>query len=119
MARRNENCLVVTSYGECLWVYTEKDWNNLREQAANTEDFDPDAIVFLRFFISGAAKCAVKGNRITIPLNLRKDAGLKKDVVIVGLLNKFEIWDKQKWDVEFQQNKKNLTEASRSLKMRA
>ena len=44
---------------------------------------------------------------------------LIKDVVIVGLLNKFEIWDKQKWSVEFQENKKKFTDISRFLKMRA
>lgn len=114
----NETCLVVTNYGECLWAYTEKDWNNLREQAANTDEFDPDAITFLRSFISGAAKCPIKGNRITIPVNLREDASLCKNVVLVGLLNKFEIWDREKWIREYQQNKKNLTEASRSLKIR-
>jgi len=69
--------LVITNYGECLWVYTEKDWNNLREQAASAGEFDPNAITFLRSFISGAAKCPIKGNRITTPYNnLREDAGV-------------------------------------------
>jgi MraZ protein len=117
LARMHESSLVVTNYGECLRVYRENDWNNLREQAANTDEFDPDAISFLRCFISGATKCPIRGNRITIPLNLRKDAGLTKGVVIVGLLDKFEIWDKEKWDSEFQQGKKNLAKASRSLKI--
>jgi len=117
LARMDENSLVVTNYGECLRGYTENDWNILREQAANADEFDPDAISLLRSFISGAAKCPIRGNRITIPLNLRKDAGLNKGVVIVGLLNKFEIWDKEKWDSEFQQSKNSIAKASRSLKI--
>ena len=81
------------------------------------EEFDPDALTFLRCFVSGASKCPLKQNRITIPQNLREDAGLQREVVLVGLLNKFEIWDKERWEEEFRRDKKRLQEASRSLKI--
>ncbi len=110
----------VTTYGDCLRCYAEDDWVNLRDQAAGMDEFDADAQIFLRFFVSGASQCPIKQTRITIPQNLRDDAGLNREVVLVGLLNKFEIWDKVRWEEEFRQNKNNRTveKASRTLKIR-
>ena len=39
-----------------------------------------------------------KQGRILIPAVLREYAGLKKDVVLAGVYNKVEIWDKERWD---------------------
>ncbi len=115
MAQKGADCLVLTSFHDCLWAYTEDDWVELRDRASVIDEFDPDSITFLRGFVSGAARCPLKQNRITIPQNLREEAGLKKDVVLVGLLKKFEIWDKDRWEQEFQRTKSRLAEASRRV----
>ena len=54
---------------------------------------------FARFFLAGAAEVEVdKQGRILIPSNLREFAGLLKDVVLVGVASRVEIWSKEKWD---------------------
>jgi MraZ protein len=50
-----------------------------------------------------------------IPSNLRELAGLNKEVVLVGHLTRFEIWDKAKWDEEFERAKKSFPGISQSL----
>ena len=51
-----------------------------------------------RFFLAGATNCEVdKQGRILLPANLREFAGLEKEVVLVGMLNRVEIWNKFKW----------------------
>ena len=60
-----------------------------------------DARKFVRFFLAGAGNVEVdKQGRILIPSNLREFATLEKDVVLVGVGSRIEIWSKEKWDSE-------------------
>ena len=57
-----------------------------------------DARALMRFFLAGAMECEIdKQGRFLITSNLRDFAGLEKEVIIVGVLNKIEIWSKDKW----------------------
>ena len=71
---------------------------------------------YLRYFISGAQECVIKQGRITIPPDLREISGLKKEVVLVGGLKLFEIWDRERWEEEFERAKRNFPQVSQSLK---
>ena len=58
-----------------------------------------DARKFSRFFFAGAASCELdKQGRILLPTHLREFAGLEKDVVLVGVGSRVEIWSKDKWE---------------------
>ena len=53
---------------------------------------------FSRFFVAGATSCELdKQGRILVPQTLREFAGLEKDVVLTGNLNRVEVWSKEKW----------------------
>ncbi|MBW1672705.1 MAG: division/cell wall cluster transcriptional repressor MraZ [Deltaproteobacteria bacterium] len=71
--------------------------------------------MYIRYFISGAIECPLKQGRILIPSNLRELAGLNKEVVLVGHLTRFEIWDKTEWEEEFERAKKSFSGISQSL----
>ncbi|UCF82030.1 MAG: division/cell wall cluster transcriptional repressor MraZ, partial [Desulfobacteraceae bacterium] len=60
-------------------------------------------------------ECPIKQGRITIPPDLKEIAGLKKEVVLVGELKRFEIWEKDRWDEEFQRVREGFPEISESL----
>jgi len=113
--RKGDDCLVVTSRGQCLWAFAKADWQVLEDKAASLPLFDEAGIAFLRGFISSAVECRVKNGRITLPPSLRSDAGLQKEVVLAGQLKKFEIWDKERWEEEFERVKDAFPEASPSL----
>ena len=50
------------------------------------------------FFVASAAPCELdKQGRILVPATLREYAGLEKDVVLTGNINRIEIWSKRKW----------------------
>ena len=54
---------------------------------------------FVRFFFSGAVECEIdKQGRTLIPPMLREYAGLNKDLVIIGVSTRVELWSQEKWE---------------------
>ena len=115
MEDKGDESLMVTNHDSCLWAIAWEDWRVIEEKAANLPQFDQAVYTYLRYFISGAVKCPIRQGRITIPPDLREIAELRREVVLVGELRRFEIWDRQKWEEEFQRAKKAFSEVSQSL----
>lgn len=115
LEKRGDDCLVVTNHDKCLWAFAREDWRVIEEKAASLPQFDLAVNTYLRYFISGAVECPVKQGRISIPPDLREIAGLTKEVVLVGELKRFEIWEKDRWAAEFEQSKESFPEVSQSL----
>jgi MraZ protein len=113
--QRKDDCLVVTNHDACLWAFVREDWRVIEEKAANLPQFDRAVNTYLRYFISGAVECPIKQGRITLPLDLRQIARLNKEVVLVGELKRFEIWEKERWEKEFQLARENFPDVSQSL----
>ncbi|MDE6208380.1 MAG: division/cell wall cluster transcriptional repressor MraZ [Lachnospiraceae bacterium] len=83
----------------CLFVFPNEEWNIFEEKLKSLPMSNKDARKFVRFFLAGAAVVEMdKQGRILIPPVLRGFAGLEKDVVVVGVGNRVEIWDKSRWD---------------------
>ena len=87
----------------CLFVFTENDWNLLEQKFRNLPLTQSTARAFSRMLFSGAyeAGCDKQG-RILIPNHLLQYARIKKDVLIIGVSNRIEIWDANVWS-EFSQ----------------
>ncbi len=115
MNKTNDQCLVLTNHFNCIWAFLSDDWKIIEEKAANLSLFDRAVNTYRRYFISGAQECPLKQGRVTIPPDLREIAGLKKEVVLVGELKLFEIWDREKWEKEFERAKATFPEVSQSL----
>lgn len=112
---RGDSCLVLTNHFNCLWAFARDDWKIIEEEAAKLPKMDAKVHTYLRYFISGAQECFVKQGRITIPPDLREICSLKKEVVLVGGLKLFEIWDREKWEQEFEKAKNDFPEVSQTL----
>ncbi len=82
----------------CLFAYPNKEWEtfvNKLTTLPGTKEFRQ----LQRYFMSCASACeADKQGRILIPARLRENAALDKDIVFVGVLNKIEIWSKERWE---------------------
>lgn len=82
----------------CLFIYPNEEWQRFEEKLKTLPMADKQARKFVRFFLAGASVAEVdKQGRILIPAVLREFAGLQKDVVLVGVGTRAEIWDKEKW----------------------
>ena len=83
----------------CLFVYTNDDWKAFEEKLTSLPLINKEARQFARFFLAGAAQVEVdKQGRILLPASLRSFANLDKDVVLVGVGSRIEIWDKEKYE---------------------
>jgi MraZ protein len=115
LEKKNDLSIVVTNLSSCLVAFARDDWQAVKEKALSLPFFDPAANIYLRYFISGAVECPLKQGRILIPPDLRQLGGLNKEVVLVGQLKRFEIWDKAKWEEEFERVKEKFSGISQSL----
>ena len=115
LEKKEDNCLVLTNQHNCLWAFARDEWRVIEERAADLSLFDSAISAYRRYFISGAQECPIKQGRITIPPDLREIGGLRKEVVLVGELKLFEIWDKEEWEKEFQRTMAKFPEVSQSL----
>ena len=83
----------------CLYSFSPEEWKNFEEKLRKLPLASKDARDFMRFFLSGATECEIdKQGRFLISNTLREYSKLEKDVIIIGVLTKLEIWDKEKWE---------------------
>ena len=82
----------------CLFVYPMSEWAVIEEKFRQIPLTTKDARKFSRFFFAGAAECEIdKQGRVLIPSTLKEYAAIDKEVVSVGVLNRIEIWSKERW----------------------
>ena len=83
----------------CLFVYENSEWKSFEEKLHALPLTNANARKFSRFFLAGACACEVdRQGRILIPSVLREFAHLEKDVVLVGVGSRIEIWNKAVWN---------------------
>ncbi len=101
--------LVITNLDKCLVAYPMEEWRKLEEKALKLPSMQKDVLEFLRYFFSGAEEVELdKLDRIHIPQSLKITGNLNKEAVLVGIINRFEIWDKGLWNANFEGAKSNF-----------
>lgn len=82
----------------CLFIYPVDEWKAFEQKLRALPLTNKNARTFSRFFVAGAAMCELdRQGRVLVPQTLREFAGLEKDVVLTGNLDRIEVWSKEKW----------------------
>ncbi len=106
-----ERFFITRGLDACLFVFTEDEWRSQEQKFKSAPFTKPDVRKFNRLFFSGAVEAtADKQGRILVPTYLKDFAGIKRDVMIVGVSNRFEIWSKEKW-MEYYKNTRDSFES--------
>ena len=93
-----EKFIITKGLDGCLFAFSLKEWQNFEQKLRTLPISNKDARAFSRFFFAGAIDCEIdKQGRFLISSNLREFAELEKEVVIVGMDSRIEIWSKEKW----------------------
>lgn len=105
--------VVVTLLDHCLAAYSPEEWAKLESQLSALPAFSKQVKTLTRLLASRAADCEfdVQG-RILLPPALRQAAGLERDAVVVGVLNRFEIWSPPLWDAFVRESEGLLDDVS-------
>ncbi len=84
----------------CLFVFDNTEWTAFEEKLQKLPSLtNPDVRKFVRFFMAGATAVEVdKQGRILIPTSLKDFAALEKDVVLIGVGSRMEIWSKERYE---------------------
>lgn len=93
-----EKFVITKGLDGCLFGFSQNEWEIFEEKLKTLPITQKNARNFVRFFLSGAVECEIdKQGRFLISSNLREIAGLEKEVIIIGVGTRIEIWNKNKW----------------------
>ncbi|MBR6230374.1 MAG: division/cell wall cluster transcriptional repressor MraZ [Lachnospiraceae bacterium] len=94
-----EKFILTRGLDGCICIYPMSEWDALEEKLRGLPLTNKNSRLVTRFLVGGAVTCELdKQGRILIPGPLREHAGLTKDVVLAGTLERIEIWDKARWN---------------------
>lgn len=86
-------------FENCLMLYPEKVWDAITEEVNALNQYDKRSRDFVRYFYRGAQRLAMDGaDRILIPKRLLEYAGIDKDVILVAVNDRIEVWAQDKYD---------------------
>lgn len=96
--------MLTRGLGGCLWVFPEQAWRALEERLASLSLTNSNGLALQRFFLGSAVECEVDNQgRVPIPAFLREVAKIEKEMVVVGIGKRIEIWAREVWDAYDQQ----------------
>lgn len=97
-ARLAEGCVLTPGQDHCLYVYPGEEWEQVSEQLIQSRISSSKARAFTRFWFSGSTEeIPDKQGRVHLPEQLRGYANLDREVAVLGVGRRIEIWDRERW----------------------
>ena len=108
--------VITRGLDNCLFIFPQKEWEGLVKKLSSLPFGEKNSRSFVRLLLSGASEVSLDGlGRILIPDYLKNYAQLKKNVIIAGVYNRLEVWDKSRWDMFKQQSEKEVDNMAERL----
>lgn len=93
-----EKFIITKGLDGCLFVFSQIEWSNFESKLKELPLTNKNSRDFVRFFLSGATECEIdKQGRFLLVNTLREYAEITKEVIIIGVGTRLEIWNKDKW----------------------
>ena len=94
-----EQFIMTKGLDSCLYIYPKDEWQIFEKKLKSLPLTDKNVRSFVRFFFSGANEMEPdKMGRVLIPQSLLSYAGIDGEVVSVGMMDRVEVWSKEKWE---------------------
>jgi len=113
---KNQKFYLTRGLDVCLFMFLENDWRRLEDKFKALPFTKHQARSFNRLYFSGAYE-VIPGSqgRVIIPDYLKDFAGIKREVVIIGVSDRIEIWDKHIWQDFYEKNRKNFEKMAEDI----
>ena len=115
--KNNKDEFVITrGLEQSLFLYPTLEWQSLGERLKNLSTAKSNSRAFVRLLFSGAhpVQPDTQG-RITLPQGLKDFAQIEEKVVIIGAFNKIEIWNEERWEEYYKQQRSLFEELSEKI----
>ena len=111
-----EKFFVTRGLDKCLFMFSEEEWRSQENKFKTMSFTKQQSRTFNRLLFSGAVEASSdKQGRILVPQYLKDFAEIKKDVMIVGVSNRIEIWAKDKWHDFYANSRQSFEEIAEKL----
>jgi len=111
-----KRAIIAQGLDNCLVIYPIEEWQKKASKLENLPDSQVSARTFTRILLSGATEVELdKLGRVLVPEHLKKYAFLEKNVAILGLSNRIELWDEKKWQEYKAKMEKTVEEFAQQL----
>jgi MraZ protein len=105
-----EKFFITRGLDKCLFMFSEEEWKAQESKFKSVSFTKQESRTFNRLYFSGAVEILPdRQGRVLVPQYLKDFAEIKKDVVVVGVSNRVEVWSKDKW-LEFYGNSRQSFE---------
>jgi MraZ protein len=103
-------------FEECLFIFPEKEWKAQENKFKSLPFTKREYRKFQRIYFAGASQAMPdKQWRILVPDYLKEHGSLSKEIMIVGVSNRIEIWDKVKWEEFYKSSRENYEQIAENL----
>lgn len=93
-----EKFVATKGLDNCIFLYPMEEWKTIEEKLRSLPFTRADVRSFARFFFSGASEMEIdRQGRTLIPVNLREYASIDRDLIIIGVGSRIEIWSATNW----------------------
>lgn len=111
-----EKFYITRGLDKCLFMFSEEEWKSVEQKFRGMPFTKQDSRKFNRLYFSGAVEIIPdKQGRILLPTYLKDFAQIKRDVVIIGVSNRIEIWAKDLWHEFYSSNLESFEETAEKL----
>ncbi|MBI4127949.1 MAG: division/cell wall cluster transcriptional repressor MraZ [Parcubacteria group bacterium] len=111
-----QGAVVTRGIDNCLFLYPKGEWQKLAEKLATLPISQANSRAFARLMFAGAAEVELdRQGRIVLPEYLKKFASLGKQVVVIGVYNRIEIWDEKGWRKYDSESEKGSSEIAEKM----
>ena len=111
-----EKFFVTRGLDTCLFMFPEEEWRQQEAKFKNLSFTERETRKFNRLFFAGAVELtADKQGRILLPAYLKQYAGIKREIMIIGVSNRIEIWSKDKWEEFYKATKDSYEDVAEKL----
>ena len=111
-----EKFFITRGLDDCLFMFAEEEWKTQEAKFKVMSFTKAEARKFNRLYFSGAVEIVFdRQGRVLIPKYLKEFAGIKHNVMIIGVSNRIEIWDVDKWKEFYNTEKGSFNKISENL----